>query len=305
VVILIVMGTYTTIVFGYTRDLITAEKKLQVMNAGLEDRITERTFDLARANEEIQRFAYIVTHDLRAPLVNIMGFTSELDTSLAAVKGYIESADPAEREAAFPAAQAAAAEDLPEAIKFIRSSTRKMDGLINAILALAREGRRKLDPAALDLRALLEAAADSVRHQVIEAGGDIIIEGVAPSLESDRLALDQILGNLLDNAVKYRSDARPIRIHMRMHEGSGGRVVVEVQDNGRGISSQDHERVFELFRRSGRQDKPGEGIGLAHVRALARKLGGNITLVSELDRGSTFTLTIARDLRRVIQGASK
>jgi signal transduction histidine kinase len=304
IVIVVVLGTYTLIVFRYTRELIAAEKKVQVLNAGLEERINERTADLSRANEEIQRFAYIVTHDLRAPLVNIMGFTSELDASLAAVKGYIEQPDPAQREAALPAARAAASEDLPEAIKFIRSSTRKMDGLINAILNLSREGRRTLKPVAIDVRAALDAAAGSVRHQVMEAGGEIVIEGTAPALVSDRMALDQIFGNLLDNAVKYRDRERPIHIHLRMREGAGNRVVVEVEDNGRGILSQDHERIFDLFRRSGAQDQPGEGIGLAHVRAMARNLGGNITLTSQLGRGSIFTLTVARDLRRIIPGGT-
>ena len=251
IVIFVVLGTYTFIVFRYTRELLAAEKKVQMLNVGLEDRILERTADLARANEEIQRFAYIVTHDLRAPLVNIMGFTSELDSSLAAVKGYVEQTDPAQKEAAFPAAKIAAGEDLPEAIKFIRSSTRKMDGLINAILSLSREGRRTLNPVNIDLKASLEAATGSVRHQVVEAGGDIIIEGRAPALISDRLALDQIFGNLLDNAVKYRAHLRPLRIHIRMREAPNDRVVVEIEDNGRGIAAQDHERVFDLFRRSG------------------------------------------------------
>lgn len=301
IVILVVLGTYTLIVWRYTQELVAAEKRVQVLNAGLEERILERTADLARANEEIQRFAYIVTHDLRAPLVNIMGFTAELDSSLAAVKSYVEQSDPAQRAAALPAARTAAADDLPEAIGFIRSSTRKMDQLINAILKLSREGRRTLNPAPLDLKTMLATAADSVRHQVIEAGGDIAIEGEAPSLISDRLALDQIFGNLLDNAVKYRDRTRPLRIHIRMR-AVNGKAMVDIEDNGRGIAAQDHERVFDLFRRSGAQDQPGEGIGLAHVRTMARNLGGNITLASELGKGTTFTLSIARDLRRVIQG---
>jgi signal transduction histidine kinase len=71
-----------------------------------------------------------------------------------------------------------------------------------------------------------------------------------------------------------------------------GRAIFEVQDNGRGIDPKDHERVFELFRRSGVQDKPGEGIGLAHVRALAYRLGGTVDCQSELDQGATFRLSV-------------
>src|SRR6202012_3074665 len=118
---------------------------------------------------------------------------------------------------------------------------------------------------------------------------------------SDRLALEQIFVNLLDNAVKYRIPDRPLKIRIRAHEKRGRRIVVQIADNGRGIARQDHERVFDLFRRSGAQDRPGEGIGLAHVRTMVRNLGGEITLESELARGTTMKLDLPRDLRRVVR----
>lgn len=77
-------------------------------------------------------------------------------------------------------------------------------------------------------------------------------------------------------------------------------VRIDVSDNGRGISGDDHDRVFELFRRAGAQDRPGEGIGLAHVRTLMRNLGGEITLQSVAGQGSTFTLHVPADLRPVL-----
>ena len=92
-VILGVAGALAWMVVVYTRQLLQAQNDIQILNAGLEERVRERTADLARANDEIQRFAYIVTHDLRAPLVNIMGFTSELETSLAPIRSFMDSAD--------------------------------------------------------------------------------------------------------------------------------------------------------------------------------------------------------------------
>ncbi len=86
--IMLVVGGSAWMVVVYTRQLIEAQREVQALNIGLEERVHERTADLNRANEEIQRFAYIVTHDLRAPLVNIMGFTSELETSLAPIQSY-------------------------------------------------------------------------------------------------------------------------------------------------------------------------------------------------------------------------
>ncbi len=301
-VIFIVVGGAVWMVLRYTRQLVEAQNEVRTLNAGLEGRVRERTAELGRANEEIQRFAYIVTHDLRAPLVNIMGFTSELETGLTSVQSYVKPDAPNDEEAVSQA-RTAALEEMPEAIGFIRSSTRKMDGLINAILKLSREGRRMLKPERIELQAVLDTAAASIRHQVVEVGGEVSIDGSVPSLVSDRLALEQIFGNLFDNAVKYRARDRPLQIHVRAREEPGQRISVEVEDNGRGIASQDHGRVFDLFRRSGTQDQPGEGIGLAHVRTMIRSLGGEITLRSQIAQGTTLTLTLPRDLRTVTGAA--
>jgi signal transduction histidine kinase len=299
VILLVVGGSAWTIVL-YTRQLIAAQREVAALNIGLEARVRERTADLGRANDEIQRFAYIVTHDLRAPLVNIMGFTSELEGALASIQAYVRQSEAANDDEAAKNARTAALDELPEAIGFIRSSTAKMDGLINAILKLSREGRRVLKPEPIKLDALLKLAADNVQHQVTEAGGAVEIEAKVATLVSDRLALEQIFGNLLDNAVKYRAVNRPLQIHIRAREERGQRIIVEVEDNGRGIAKQDHERVFDLFRRSGAQDRPGEGIGLAHVRTMVRNLGGDITLRSEIEHGTTMKLNLPRDLRPII-----
>ena len=103
--------------------------------------------------------------------------------------------------------------------------------------------------------------------------------------------MEQVFGNLVDNALKYLQPGRAGRVVVRGREDRG-RLVYEVQDNGRGIDPRDHERVFDLFRRAGVQDQPGEGIGLAHVRALVHRLGGSITLESALDRGSVFRVSL-------------
>jgi signal transduction histidine kinase len=298
-VIFAVIGGCFFIVLRYTKQLAETEIHVKELNAGLEERVRERTADLGRANDEIQRFAYIVTHDLRAPLVNIMGFTSELEASLAPIQGYIESDGPL-KDQHLEQARAAAVEDLPEAIGFIRSSTRKMDGLINAILKLSREGRRTLKPELVDVELLLLNVADNIQHQLTEAGGTLEIEGKVAPIITDKLSLDQIFGNLLDNAVKYRDPNRPLELKIRIGNELDRRIYVAIGDNGRGIAKQDHDRVFDLFRRSGTQDQPGEGIGLAHVRGMARNLGGDIMLTSELGRGSTFRVSIPKDLRRTI-----
>ncbi|WP_454288448.1 sensor histidine kinase [Rhizobium arsenicireducens] len=301
IAILAVMGGAIAIVTQHVRALSNARNEVELLNAGLEERVNERTEDLMRANQEIQRFAYIVTHDLRAPLVNVMGFTAELDTSLKALQTYVLAEGDKLTEDQIKEARLAAAEDLPEAIGFIRSSTKKMDGLINAILKISRDGRRPLKPEPIELKSMLEATSASVHHQISESNGSVQLDVRVPMINTDRFSLEQILGNLFDNAVKYKQPERPLNLAVRIMPEGRNMVRIEVEDNGRGIADEDHERIFELFRRAGQQDKSGEGIGLAHVRSLARNLGGEITVRSRLGSGSTFVLRLPSDLSRIVR----
>jgi signal transduction histidine kinase len=286
-----------------------AEAKLRDYNLNLEATVNERTADLREANDEIQRFAYIVSHDLRSPLVNIMGFTSELEelrndifkriASLGRVDALTPSAaddatDSAEVELHGPDKQLS--DDFSEALGFIKSSIGKMDRLISAILNLTREGRREFSPERIDMRELIENIGATVAHQAAEADVKIRI-GALPDIVSDRLALEQIFSNLIDNALKYLKAGVPGDIEIRGRTKLGF-AVFDVADNGRGIETRDHQRIFDLFRRAGFQDKPGQGIGLAHVRALVRRLGGTISVASEPDQGSSFTVTLPLNWRQ-------
>ncbi len=260
-----------------------AHDELERTNDQLDETVRHRTAALTAANEEIQRFAYIVSHDLRAPLVNIMGFTSELEQATAVLSRGVAGTASAEM-------RVAAEEDIPEALRFIKTSTEKMDRLINAILRLSREGKRSLMAERLDMAGLLSQLVETMRHQADSKGAQVLLDAV-PNLVADRLAVEQVFGNVVENALKYLKPGRPgnIRISGRL-EGRMARF--EVSDNGRGIAKRDYERVFELFRRAGDQTVPGEGIGLAHVRALVRRLGGSVDCISELDAGSTFVIRL-------------
>ena len=289
-ILLTALGAIATIV-KYTQQLVSAPNELRELNTGLENRVQERTSDLQRANEEIQRIAYIVSHDLRAPLVNVMGYTSELEASLETLRALTD--DPGiDALAHGEAAKIAVATDLPESMGFIRTSTQKMDGLIKAILKLSREGQRVLIPDRINLNDFFDSISDSVQHRVSTIGGEVRILKPLSTIECDRLALEQIFGNLVDNALKYCAKDRPPLVTIRQASNRWGMIDLEVEDNGRGIAREDQERVFDLFRRAGPQDQQGEGIGLAHVRTLVRKLGGEITMTSELGRGTTFRVNL-------------
>jgi len=292
-VIVFVVALATAVLLRYTRELGRGRAALARLNDELERRVLARTADLAQANEEIQRFAYVVTHDLRAPLVNIAGFTGEVAASAEELRQGLETPGPIDAAAA-ERLRAIAGGELPEAIRFIRASTAKMDALIAAILKLSREGRREFRPERVQLAEAIALAADGVRHRAQADGGSIDTEIGVDTMVVDRLSLDQILGNLFDNAVKYRAIGRPVRIRAAVRPLDDVCLEITVADNGRGIPAADHARIFEPFQRSGAGDQPGEGIGLAHVRGLVRRLGGEMKVTSELGSGSTFHVTLPR-----------
>jgi signal transduction histidine kinase len=270
-----------------------ARRALQDINNNLEARIEERTAELREANNEIQRFAYIVSHDLRSPLVNVMGFTTEIESIKKDIFAQLSAMQESDTEDARKTVELS--RDFDESLGFIKGSIGKMDRLINSILKLSREGQRSFKPEYVSMDQLIKSITDAVAHQAAQNDIEITIEPLPP-LKSDRLALEQIFSNLVDNALKYTQPGRPGRVRVRGRV-ENSQVVYEVEDNGRGIAPEDHQRVFDLFRRAGQQDQKGEGIGLAHTRALVRRLGGYMSLKSAFGEGSTFIVTLPRRMQ--------
>jgi signal transduction histidine kinase len=255
--VIVLAGISIFLVRRSTRARDSAEMLLRDANLNLETTVEARTADLREANDELQRFAYIVSHDLRSPLVNIMGFTSELEELRSEIFKRIAALSraaalvpppPIDGEAtalALAGEDKQLSQDFSEALEFIKSSIDKMDRLISAILNLTREGRREFDPVRIDTRELIEAVVATLAHQASEAQAQIRIEPL-PEITSDRLALEEIFSNLIDNALKYLRPGVPGDISIR------GRTklnfaIFEVSDNGRGIDPKDHQRIFDPF----------------------------------------------------------
>jgi signal transduction histidine kinase len=262
-------------------------QSLEAVKAALEAKVEERVAELREAYDEMQSFAYIVGHDLRAPLVNIMGFTSEIETLWnSSFKQQLSAQSP--RGEGFNEQTALA--EFDEAIGFIKAAALKMERLISAVLGISRTGKRELKPERIDMTALVKSVMTTLAHEAQAVDAEIEV-GPLPPIHCDRLALEQVFTNLLDNALKYLRPGTAGRIHIIGYT-TAQRVIYEVRDNGRGIAEADQKRVFELFRRCGVQDQRGDGIGLAHVRALVRCLGGTIKLTSTLHAGSTFKVML-------------
>ncbi len=255
-----------------------------------EDRLRRFADELQQTNEELKNFAYIVSHDLRSPLVNIKGFTGELSHSLIEIQetfGRVAAAlgeqDRARITELFQV-------DIPEAIGFIISSVTRMDALISAILKLSRLGHLELRPEPVDMSVLVNDIVVTVAHQLERSRATVTIDPL-PTLWGDRSALEQVMGNVVDNAVKYLDPSRPGVIRVSAEE-EGGEVVFHISDNGRGIAREDSDKVFEIFRRAGNPDVGGEGMGLAYVKASVRRLGGRIWYDSVPGEGTVFHIAV-------------
>ena len=207
----------------------------------------------------MRRFAYIVSHDLRAPLVNIKGFAAELHVACEVIRHAMPAALP-HLEARQRDDLTTLERDVPEALAFIDASVTRMDALIQALLQLSRLGRRELHLERLDMDALVKEVLQALEHQMAQRQVRVSV-GALPPVYADRTALAQIFGNLLSNAVNYLPPSRPGEVVITA-ERCPARTTFHVQDNGRGIAAADVAKVFEPFRRVGKQDVPGEGMGL-------------------------------------------
>jgi signal transduction histidine kinase len=252
--------------------------------------------ELERSNEEVKNFAYIVSHDLRVPLVNLKGYTSELRSALEAIESPLETTLSQLNEEERSAVATALHEDVPEALEFITTSVSRMDSFINSVLHLSRLGRRELKPEPVDMKALVQATVETLAHQIHERGIEVTV-GSLPDVVADRISMEQIMGNILGNAVKYLDHERPGQIEVTA-KNNHSETIFHIRDNGRGIAEDDMGKVFAPFRRAGKQDTPGEGMGLAYVQTLVRRHGGRIWCESKPGKGTTFTFTIAQYLDR-------
>jgi signal transduction histidine kinase len=266
-------------------------EQLRALNAELEERVAKRTAALAAANvilaqknEEVEAFVYIVSHDLRAPLVNIQGFASEISRSCSSLEDTL-------RQAALPAQTQIAAlaivrEEIVGALRYISASTTKFQVLIDTLLLLSRTGRQDLRLEEADVAAIVESTILSLR-QVIQKSGAAVIAEPMPSIRGDCTALGQVFSNLISNALKYLKPGRAGRILIG-GEIANGLAHYWVRDNGVGIPSSAQRRLFQVFQRFHPHLASGEGMGLAIVKSIVERHGGKVWAESEEAHGTTF-----------------
>lgn len=259
--------TKTELTFERLRVLVTTALRTY----GLVRQLESRSRALAEHASELERFSYVASHDMQTPLANIARLVQLLQRRLADVLN--------DRQR--------------ELMDLLVSSTHDLQQLISDLLALARVGREHIDRSApVDLNQTLCHILGSM--QLLIEDRQVAVEvGPLPVVQGHAVLLEQLLRNLIDNAIKFQPHARP-KVIVSGHETTEG-WEIRVQDAGIGIDAEHLQRIFEPFQRLHTRERfPGSGVGLAICRRVARLHGGNIVAESRPGEGTTMVVRLAR-----------
>ena len=269
-------------IFQDITELKKAEAEVKALNESLEQRVRDRTEELQIANQELEAFTYSVSHDLRAPLRAVDGFSQII------VSDYSEGTSP----------------DVLRYLALIRKNTKNMGHLVDDLLAFSRLGKQSINKSTINLTRLVKDVVAGIKSQ--ESGRKIkfSIEKI-PTCEADETLLKQVYVNLISNAVKFSRAKAPAVIEVgicsaqpRMSDGSFGKETrcYFVKDNGVGFDMRYYDKLFGVFQRlHSTEEYEGTGVGLAIVQRVIEKHGGTIWAESAIDSGTTFYFTLGKE----------
>jgi len=225
---------------------------------------------------------------LRAPLVNIQGFGKQLDRACEKIRAATSA----------PAFDPATASELkqplqvtiPQALRFIQAGITKMDALLDGFLRFSRLGRVVLNIAPLNMNEMLAEIVAAMQFQINQAKVTVEIDHL-PACWGDSAQTNQVLSNLIDNAIKYRDPERPLRIGIKGRV-EDNRSVYSVNDTGIGIAPEHQPKIFEIFHRLDPHATPGDGLGLTIAQRILERQNGKLWIESQAGVGSTFYVSL-------------
>jgi PAS domain S-box-containing protein len=224
--------------------------------------------ELRRSNEELERFAYVASHDLQEPLRTVASYVQLLS------RRYRDKLDA----------------DALDFIDFAVGGVRRMQHLIEDLLAFSRVGTRGAPLVATDLQGVMRSSLDSLHASLEESKAQVTVDDL-PTVMADAGQIGQLLTNLVGNAIKFRGDEPP-RVHVKVSR-AGRMWAIAVQDNGIGIAPEYFERIFVIFQRlHSREEYAGTGVGLAICKKIVERHGGRIWVESAPGRGASFSFTL-------------
>ncbi len=248
-----------------------AEKEIKRLNEDLERRVTERTSQLQAVNKELEAFAYSISHDLRAPLHTIQGFTGILMEDNADSLG----------------------DNAKHACTVIRNETHRMGTLIDDLLRLSRSSIQQMQMSPLDMEDLVKAAFAENTPPAARQRVDFRVDAMPPAVGDPRL-IRQVWANLLTNAVKYSAKRERADIRAGGEEKEGENVYW-VEDNGAGFDMKYADKIFGVFQRlHSSSEFEGSGVGLAIVQRIVQRHGGKVWTHGEVDKGAKFFFSLPR-----------
>lgn len=280
---------------GFIRD-ITERRRAEEAVRQRTTELAEANRDLDHKNQENEMFVYSVSHDLRSPLVNLQGFSKELEKAAQVLAQHLadETVPPAVRD------QASAVLDgkMAKSIRFIQTAVMRLSGIIDALLRLSRVGRIEYRWELVDVGRVVRRVVEALQGTIAERQSRVEV-GDLPAVWGDAGALEQVFANLIGNALTYLDPARPGVVEVGcLPPGEDGSPTYFVKDNGLGIAEGNRAKIFQAFQRVHPGVSRGEGLGLAIVARVAERHRGKVWVESRVGEGSTFFVALPAGPRR-------